>query len=597
MKEYTNPAPFVDGKRYTNPDPYVLRWCGRYYCYATDAAGVKISVSENLIEWADKGYALKEANHINFWAPAVFYQNGIFYMYYSNANVNELEDEDGHRIYLKLATADNPLGPFEYRKTFFDKFSIDAHPQFWNGKLYLFYSVNDWVGTDPDKAGTCILLDGINKPDELEGSPEAVVLPEIAQEIFQENRFGDGRDWYTIEGACTLKHGGYTWLLYSANAYINEDYFVGYCVAENKAEFRDMKWKKQPVDGIYVPLLCRNELFEGTGHNTVTKAPNLLEDWIVYHSRLACEELIEGSEQREMHINPVYYNGKRLLCPGLSQKYIKEPAQPAFVLRDKTLSNKQIFDNTNNPYYIVELWISGQKNHTGMRFGIYLDYQDERNYLELQFHSGHRTYSVISCHNGLTEKLLNTPVKGEYDYTAAHQYHLCRRGMEFSIEIDEIQILSFAYQRNREIGKVGIVPYFSALNVHSFVYTIAAELVGSELRNITDFYDIPYGALDDEGLSGKGLKLVPKQRDAYYLEEFLIKPLTSDNDFTWNIGKETLFQIQDQQEEYTVYIQCAGDERWLLANGEQIVVPKEYDSSSVIYMQNLKILEYRYVKN
>ena len=57
---YCNPVTFTDHKRHTNPDPYVLRWCGRYYCYATDEFGVKVSVSEDLVHWEDKGYAIRE---------------------------------------------------------------------------------------------------------------------------------------------------------------------------------------------------------------------------------------------------------------------------------------------------------------------------------------------------------------------------------------------------------------------------------------------------------------------------------------------------------------------------------------------------------
>lgn len=81
---FCNPVPFSDGKRHTNPDPFVLRWCGLYYCYATDEAGVKISVSEDLVHWQDKGYAIQQQGHRNFWAPAVLYDNGIFYLYYSH---------------------------------------------------------------------------------------------------------------------------------------------------------------------------------------------------------------------------------------------------------------------------------------------------------------------------------------------------------------------------------------------------------------------------------------------------------------------------------------------------------------------------------
>lgn len=77
-----------------------MRWCGIYYCYATDSDGVKVSISEDLVHWEYKGYAIKEPDKRDYWAPSVFYWNGVFYMYYSNL---DREEEDGHKQWLKLA--------------------------------------------------------------------------------------------------------------------------------------------------------------------------------------------------------------------------------------------------------------------------------------------------------------------------------------------------------------------------------------------------------------------------------------------------------------------------------------------------------------
>ena len=125
----------------------------------------------------------------------VIYLNGTFYMYYSNIPI---EEADCHEQHLKVARADNPLGPFVWQKTFFDHFSIDSHPVMWDGKMFMFYSVNDWFGTEDKVAGTCILLDEMRTPYEFAGHPKPVVVPSIRKEIFEENRFRDGRDWYTI---------------------------------------------------------------------------------------------------------------------------------------------------------------------------------------------------------------------------------------------------------------------------------------------------------------------------------------------------------------------------------------------------------------
>ena len=257
---YCNPVPFSDGRRHTNPDPYILRWCGRYYCYATDENGVKVSVSEDMVHWEYRGFAIRDEKYHHFWAPSVIYLNGMFYMYYSNIPI---EEEDCHEEHLKLAVSEDPLGPFVYRKTFFEKFSIDSHPVMRNGELYMFYSVNDWIGLEPKMAGTCILLDKMITPEEFVGEPKAVVLPSLPQEIYAENRFEDGRDWYTIEGASPVFHGDKCWMLYSANAFENIYYFVGTAVAKSKEDLRDMVWKKYPNEYTWMPLLKKNQVVEG----------------------------------------------------------------------------------------------------------------------------------------------------------------------------------------------------------------------------------------------------------------------------------------------------------------------------------------------
>ena len=55
---YCNPVPFSDGKIHTNPDPFVLRWCGRYYCYSSDEHGAKVSVSEDLVHGESERHVL-----------------------------------------------------------------------------------------------------------------------------------------------------------------------------------------------------------------------------------------------------------------------------------------------------------------------------------------------------------------------------------------------------------------------------------------------------------------------------------------------------------------------------------------------------------
>ena len=106
-------------------------------------------------------------------------------------------------------------------------------------------------------------------------------------------------------------------MLYSANAFENVDYFVGTAVAEIKRNLLEMEWEKYPNAYTWMPLLKKNDVVEGTGHNTVTKAPNLFEDWIVYHGRDIEEGLHQGVEQRNTGGGEsIFCGGKRVLQGG-----------------------------------------------------------------------------------------------------------------------------------------------------------------------------------------------------------------------------------------------------------------------------------------
>ncbi len=469
MKEHTycNPLPYVDGKRHTNPDPFILRWCGDYYCYATDHNGVKVSVSHDLTLWEDCGFALTESNYEEYWAPAVLYENGVFYLYYSNVPRGE---GDCHQEFLKVATATNPLGPFQWQQTFFDKFSIDAHPIYWNGKRYLFYSVNDWIGTDEKIAGTGILVDELVTPTQLRGEPKAVVMPTLEQEIYERNRFNDGRDWYTIEGAATVCRDNRCWVLYSGNAFVNTDYFVGSAVASSRDDFMEMEWKKYPSDHEWHPLLRKNNDVEGTGHNTVTKAPNLVDEWIVYHGRNAHEELIQGVEQREMRMDRLYFHGDEVSCQGPTAA-----PQPAPELPHVKLGQQTIVQPTYIPVevecYVAEYWISAKPQHTGCHYSVTLTHQDERNYIALSLHSGRNTLVVTEVTETGRHMILQEKLPANYQFAAPHLIRVEKNGQCYQIILDECQHYEVVSVHCLDGKSVGIIPHFTELMLHSFSVT------------------------------------------------------------------------------------------------------------------------------
>ena len=96
-------------RTYKNPvcsgaDPFVLLDGGKYYHYSTnDPDGYHVLVSDDLVNWEDKGYCLHK-NDVKgekwFWAPEILALGGKYYMVYTS---------DEH---LGIAVSSSPLGPF-----------------------------------------------------------------------------------------------------------------------------------------------------------------------------------------------------------------------------------------------------------------------------------------------------------------------------------------------------------------------------------------------------------------------------------------------------------------------------------------------------
>ena len=122
---------------------------------------------------------------------------------------------------------DNPVNINGFK----DKHSIDNSDPFvikYNGIYYLIYSTNNYVGCDEQRPGTVIMIDKLLDMFTLEGDPKLLVKPSLDQEMFESNRFDDGRDWHTIEGGFYLKKNDNSYLMYSGNAYTHYNYFVAY---------------------------------------------------------------------------------------------------------------------------------------------------------------------------------------------------------------------------------------------------------------------------------------------------------------------------------------------------------------------------------
>lgn len=294
------------------PDPYMIKGeDGRFYLYATEG---QVYSSDSLFgEWKYEGIRLSMPGQKICWAPSVLYEEGTYYMYYSSID-EDCEDEHGQQ--MRVAISQKPEGPFVYEKTLLPPFTIDAHAVSTPSGRYLFYCVNDY---EAERAGTRIVCDRLLDPLTLEGRPVCVVWPTLDEEIYMRDRFRPGQHWHTIEGAFYFYNKGIHYLMYSGACYQNPTYFIGYCTAEGPedADLRTLSWKKYPDENTYAPLLTRNDIAEGLGHNSVLQDGDTW--YIIYHAR-DYGDLEKEEDTRSARIDELLVEGMQLRVRRIDEK-------------------------------------------------------------------------------------------------------------------------------------------------------------------------------------------------------------------------------------------------------------------------------------
>lgn len=453
MKSFENPARF-EAELITNPDPFLMEYMGTYYCYSTDEDGVRVSVSEDLVNWSYRSFAFTDPQRRAFWAPCVVYRNGTFYMYVSD---RPRESDDAHEQRLRVAISSDPLGPFEaLHYLLLDEFAIDADVVFdQHGNPYMFYASNEFTGLDLNRPGTSIVLDKMKDLVTLAGNPRPVVVPTLPQEVFAFNRFGDERDWHTIEGGAYFTRRNRAFMTYSGNAYVRPDYFIGYSRADLEESIDSLEWSKVPDDQTFNPLMMRNAEVEGTGHNSVIQAPNLVDWWIIYHGRDAEEELLEDVEQRVMRLDELHFDSDEMWTDGPTSGTIAAPAPPNIESRSQVdltpeRSSELIIAEQVGPY-VAEIYIRSHPGDSGARFAITALKASEADSISFWFDFGSRTVTARVMTSGIWTDLRSEELK-DFDFTQWQPIRvertldqvILRRGEEVLIQVEHTWALRHA---------------------------------------------------------------------------------------------------------------------------------------------------------
>lgn len=274
------------------PDPFIFEDDGKLYIYVTGLNGVEAYAADDLFDvWRYKGVVTRFKSGRDFWAPSVIKYDGAYYMYVSCNKGDDFE-------FMHVAKSDSPLGPFTDEKCLYNCFSIDSHTVCTEEGLFLWYAMNN---TDCERIGTRIYVDKLSDPYTPEHKPKEVIVPTFDEEIFERNRFNDGKDWHTIEGAFWFKEGEWQYVMYSGGCYMNDTYHIGYAAAKSdEADLKKVDFIKADNHGSFAPVLIKNEFEEGTGHHSVIKYKG--EYYAIYHGRDYCEAESEYTEARTARI-------------------------------------------------------------------------------------------------------------------------------------------------------------------------------------------------------------------------------------------------------------------------------------------------------
>lgn len=286
----------VTGKH--QPDPYIFEDGGKLYLYVTAHDGVEAYSADDLFGvWHYEGTVFSIKGRVEYWAPSVAKINGRYYIYVSSSTDDEFE-------YMHAAVADSPLGPFGDEVCFYKRFSIDSHVVETEDGLFLWYSEDN---TSCDRIGTRIYIDRLIDPMTPANQPVEMIVPTMDEEIFKRNRFGDGRDWHTIEGAFWFRKGDWQYVMYSGGCFENDSYHIGYAAARSdESDLTKVNFVKHTKDGAFDPVMIKNDFEEGTGHHSVIKYKG--QYYAIYHGRdivgAVSDEYVEARTARvcKLHV-------------------------------------------------------------------------------------------------------------------------------------------------------------------------------------------------------------------------------------------------------------------------------------------------------
>ncbi len=253
-------------------DPSVIRVGNTYYAAGTSsewAPHYPLFKSDDLIHWKQLGYIFPQTPSwasSSFWAPELFYRNGMYYVYYTAR-----KKADGISC-IGVATSTDPEKGFTDRGIVleFGKEAIDAFLIEDNGKLYITFKAYGLDKRPIELLGYQLSDDGLKT----EGKPFMLLR--------DDEKVG-------IEGQCIIKRNNYYYLFYSAGACCGSkcSYHVNVAKA---ASFKGPYTKYEDN-----PLLAEYDNWKCTGHGTIVNTQQG-EDFYLYHAYSKTNDVYTGRQ-------------------------------------------------------------------------------------------------------------------------------------------------------------------------------------------------------------------------------------------------------------------------------------------------------------
>ena len=272
----------TDEDKFLNPvadnkaDPWVLLHEGSYYhCYSR-TNGIYVTKADSLHKLGiGKSYEVYspekgQPNSRNIWAPELHLINNKFYLYYT-AGIPAHPKHENQRMYC--ASADNPLGPFQYegqlRPPNSNHYAIDGTVLQHNNQLFFL-----WCGvTNTNKWVQRLYISGMSSPTEL-STPKVMISEPIH---WWEREYG-----LINEAPQILKKNGKVHIVYSANSTFSNNYCLGLLTWNGGPMLEKNSWDKHST------ALFRNSNNHlgpfSPGHVSFTKSLDGTEDWLLYHT-------------------------------------------------------------------------------------------------------------------------------------------------------------------------------------------------------------------------------------------------------------------------------------------------------------------------